>query len=379
MLIKKSELKSLKIGVILPQSKQYPEAAGNFLNGIKLYFTLADNLFERGKAELIVEDVGYGTENLSIEKAHKLMSQDQVIMLTGLLEPMVGAEVGKMTNLADLPTFFAGLGESAVLPSNITNNLYFNTLQFWQSYYFLGQYVGEKLNHKPLTIITSFYDCGYDPLKAFRLGFLSKGNSIEEEIILKANSNEELQIEVQESVKFKKDHTYALILHPRILNQFIDQFGDKMEDIVTTPFYTGSTPNKKYWGFPNWRNKTAAFQQFSEGTRQFLDREADMFHLLGYQQGQLIYSALSNLGDPVDDNKKICEAWEGFQEDTLIGPVYLDKETHAVRSNINVFSGANSVDQFEIEETYNSDFKLGADVGEVFEIRNSFTNPYLFF
>lgn len=379
MLINKSESKRLKIGVIIPQSRQYPEAAGNFLNGIKLYFTLNDNSFDRGKAELIIEDIGLGTESSSIEKAHKLMSQDQVIMLTGLLEPMVASEVGKMTNLADLPTFFSGLGESAVLPSNISGNLYFNTLQFWQSYYFLGQYIGEQQNDQPISIITSFYDCGYDPLKAFRLGLRSKQGVIDEEVILKSYSKEELILEVEQSMKFSKDKRYALILHPRLLNQFIDLFGDELGDIIATPFYTGKSSNNKVWAFPNWRNETERYKQFHEGATQFLNTDPDMFHVLGFQQGQLLYAALSNLADPADDNQKIYEAWEKFQEDTLIGSTHLDAKTHTLKSDIHVFSGVNSNNEFELIKAFNSDYVVDSNAEELFEVRNAFTNPYLFF
>ena len=379
MLIKQSERKVLNVGVLLPKSNQYPNAALNFLHGLKLYFTLNDNSFERGKAELIVENVGVGMESVSIEKAHKLLVQDEVVMLTGLLEPIVGVEVGKMTNLADKPTLFSGLGESAVVPSDVSENLFFNTLQLWQAYFMMGQYAAENLGDRPISVITSLYDCGYDPLKAFRLGLKSKGGVIHEEVILKSESLDELREEVGQNIVFNKNQLYTLIFHPRMLIQFIDIYGDEMQDLIITPFYEGKNKNQKYWAFPNWRNHDDLSRIFQNGVKEYLNAEADVFHLLGYQQGQLIYTALDNLSDPNSDDQNILESWKQFDENTLLGPSFFDNKDHFLKSQISIFSGIDSKNSFSTKATLEPHFDHKEGLEDLYGIRNSFTNPYMFF
>lgn len=378
MLIKKSDQQVLKVGVLLPQSRQYPTAALNFLNGMKLYFTINENLFERGRAELIVEDVGIGTESVAIEKAHKLMAQDQVVAVTGLLEPMIGLEVGKMTSLADKPTLLSGLGESAVSPSRVTDNLYFNTLQFWQSYFLLGQYAAENLN-KPIHIVTSFYDCGYDPLRAFRLGVISKGQEILEEVILKAENYEELKAELDAKLNFSNDHIYALLLHPNMLAQVIDLYGDHIQEMITTPFYNGANMAHKYWAFPDWNNQNDQSNKLNTAIREYFESEVDVFNFLGYQQSHLVYEALKNLSDPAADNENIINTWKYFDQETISGRSSFNSKDHTLNSPISVFKGKNIKDQSKNKEVTFSDYRHLEDYDELHGMRNAYTNPYLFF
>lgn len=377
MLIKKDEQQVIKIGVLLPRSSQYPNAPKDFLNGIKLYFTLNENKFDRGRVELVVEDTGLGIESTSIEKAHKLIVQDQVILLTGLIEPLVGIEVGKMTEMAGLPTLFSGLGESALHPGGIPGNLYFNTLQFWQSYYLLGKYVRERLDEQPV-IITSLYDCGYDPLKAFRLGLQPNGTNFQNEVVLHARSSEELQEEVGKAA-LNPSMAYALILHPKMLNNFINQYGNQMGKIVTTPFYTGSEPNIKYWAFPGWQNDSPSSLALKEGVKEFLECQVDMFHVLGFQQGQLIYDALSKLSSPTTDSETILETWRNYASEMPTGNARMDAEDHMLKGSIKIFSGVSTCDQFEVMGSFDLNAPNPTGLDELFTVRNSYTNPYLFF
>ncbi|GAA0189338.1 hypothetical protein GCM10009122_49430 [Fulvivirga kasyanovii] len=378
MLIKKSDQQVLKVGILLPQSRQYPKAALNFLNGMKLYFTINENYFERGRAELVVEDVGIGTESISVEKAHKLMVQDQVVAITGLLEPMIGLEVAKMTNMADKPTLFSGLGESAISSAKVSKNLYFNTLQFWQSYFLLGQYIAENLD-KPINIITSFYDCGYDPLKAFRLGVKSKGRSIHEEVILKAENQEELKAELNQKPISGNDHLYALLLHPNMLRQVMELSSDQINEMVTTPFYDGKNSSLKYWAFPDWGEQNSLTDKLRQATREYFEAEPDIFSILGYQQGQLVYEALKNLSDPGLDNENIINTWKNFDQETVLGRSFFNPDDHSLKSPISVFKGKSLNDQEILKVATFPLYSHHEEMDELYNPKNAYTNPYMFF
>ncbi|UII19079.1 hypothetical protein [Fulvivirga ligni] len=378
MLIKKREQQILKVGVLLPNSRQYPGAAGYFLNGMRLYFTVHENQFERGKAELLIEEVGVATESICIEKAHKLLSTDQAIILTGLIEPLIGVEVAKMTCMAGCPTMLSTLGEAAVPPDKITKNLYYNTLQYWQSYFYLGRYMAENTT-KEFEIITSFYDCGYDPLRAFRMGIISAGGQIRNEIILKTENLEELNGEVKERIQFHDEYEYALILHPKLLNWFIKNFDGGLKNAVITPFSNYANGNKKFWAFPDWKNSSPNSTIFQRSCLEYFDEEANEFYLLGYQQGQLIYRALQSLNDPARDEQTILDTWSNFREDMVVAGASFDQGNHHLNFPLSIFYGAGMKDENLCIKESHHHFRPADGYEDIFNSRNAFTNPYMFY
>ena len=378
MLQKKDEKQNLKIGVLLPQSKEYPEVGVNFLNGIKLYFTLHNNQFERGEAELLVEDVALGTERLALEKVRKLIAQDNVLMITGLLEFGVGLQVGLTTQMADVPTLFAGLGESTIPHDYIPDNLFFHTLQFWQAHFHLGKYVAGKFKGAKIKIVSSLLDCGYDHLRAFRLGLRAEGVEAAEEIVLSAYDVDELKVEVDE-ISISKNAVYVAILHPKLLNGFIDCYGHLLDVLISPPFYTGNSTLKKPWAAVLPDRSNPQFVKFRDGLKEYLDQEPDMFHVLGYQQGQIIYNALESLEGPLDDNKHIINMLSTFERDTIVGPSRMNKRDHTIGSTISVCEGININEDYKTLITIDEDVSAIDETKDLYLQKNAFTQPYLFF
>ena len=376
MLKKKEEKNSLKVGILLPQSKEYPEIARHFLDGIKLYFTLHPNEFPLGEAELVVEDVGFGTERASQEKVRKLITQDDVVILGGLLQFDTAKYVGITSELADVPTLIAGMGESSIPREELPENLFFHSLHLWQSTYLLGL----KSNAREVVVITSLFDTGYDPHRAFRLGLSASGGEILQEFTLKAYDENELINEVKNNIQFRDDVTYALLLHPKLLTYFIANFGDQIKNMISFPFYEGVQQSTKNWAFVNWRQEELpSYQLFAKGVADFLETPITVFHCLGYVHGQMLYKALQQCEGNENEWKSVMETWKSFSDDTILGIPVQNDISPTVNFPISFFEGQSFAAARVPTEVLTEYHFVEEDAEDMTLIRNLFTNPYLFF
>jgi len=377
MLEKKESQKNIKVGILMPQSTEYPKARINFVNGIKLYFTLFENRFQRGKVELIIEDVGFGSTSIVNEKAHKLLIQDQVDFIVGHLSSSTALELAEMLSQVDMPVLISNLGEVAVKSGSVPHNLYFNTFQFWQSYYHLGQFLSEKAKNDWL-LISSLYDTGYDPLRAFRAGLLSNNANITNEIYLNSHDRKELIIEFDKHMKNIEGVTPALFLPPLLLNQFVDDLTDRFEEMVITPFYSNKNPVKKHWAFAAESLKPSE-PNFVEGVGEYLDTSPDLFHVLGFRSGAMIYEAAKSLDDPQNDKANILKAWKDFSFQFGEEALAVDHITHELTSDVKIFKGKSCMTDFDVCDT-----RIANDIpenllNEMTMKKTVFTNPYMFY
>jgi len=377
MLKKKEEVKSLKIGVLLPQSKEYPLISREFLDGLKLYFTIHANSFAQGEAELVVEDVGFGTERVTNEKVRKLVAVDGVSLIVGLLEFNTAFQVGLVSDMLGVPCLFAGLGESAVPQTDHAETSFFFSLQYWKSYYALGRYVKKHQPEKPVHIVTSFYDCGYDPLRALRVGLGSE--LIARETVLKSYTSEELVEEIAKQVQFHEGERLALLLHPKLMNQFLISYGTHAKDAITGPIFEGNDQQLKYWSASTLMRNSEAYQQFEKGVNSYLETSATMHHILGYSTGNIVYEALTQLNsDGTNNHEIIKEVLGNYKSESILGPVEVNKESHEIDSAIEIRRGFRPESDYDVLETVTISQSDLQTLDSIFLVKNSFTNPYLF-
>ncbi|MBL6449371.1 ABC transporter substrate-binding protein [Fulvivirga sp. 29W222] len=377
MLEKKESQKSIKVGVLMPQSTEYPKARINFVNGIKLYFTLFENKFQRGKVELIIEDIGFGTNTLVNEKAHKLLVEDQVNLIVGHMGSSTAVELAQMLSQVEIPVLISNLGEGAIKTDSIPENLYFNTFQFWQSYFHLGQYLASNFK-RDWILISSLYDSGYDPLRAFRVGLQTNGAHINNEIYLNAHEVGDLIIEFKSRIKSLEGLTPALFLPPSLLNQFVDTLDSSIDEMVITPFYNHDNPANKYWAFPGG-TLTPSDPSFINGVQEYLDTTPDLFHVLGYRSGAMVYEAAQKLNAPKDDSINILNAWKGFTFQLGDEFFSVDQYTHELMGNIKIFKGQSSTKQSEVCSTVDANDIPKEIIEEMTMTKAAFTNPYMFY
>ncbi len=143
-----------KIGVLLPHSKAYPRMSKEFMNGLRL--SLGDQV------EFKIEGIGLANDpNEIINAMQKLISQEDVDFLTGIMGHNNLSEILDFVEEMDVPFVFADLGAKCPLDLKNRKNIICNSLDLNGATKTLGNYFAEKgLNN--IAISTSYYDAGYD-------------------------------------------------------------------------------------------------------------------------------------------------------------------------------------------------------------------------
>ncbi|WMN12614.1 ABC transporter substrate-binding protein [Marivirga salinae] len=377
MLIKHKNEEIIKVGVLVPQSPASPTASLNFVDGIKLYFTLFENRFLRGEVQLEIMDIGTGNSSKVLEKTQELMMNYKPNIILGYMNSMIGIELANMVNTHGIPVLISNLGEQAINQLHIPENLYFNTFQFWQSYFHLGKYLSEK-SDKDWLIVSSLHDAGYDPLRAFRLGLQCNDANVVQEVYLNSDSDHDLIKEF--NLKFEEMNNLfpALFFQPKLQHDLINYMSSRYDSLVTTPFYYGNDQTIKYWAFSD--NTLVPDQKdIINGTMEYLNSDADLFHLLGYRAGAMLFEAVKNMDSPENDKINVKNTWARYNLKLNDEVLSIDTDYQDLNGLSGIYKGISNVksnDRLHVIRSYDIDQYI---MEEMTKDKALFTNPYMFF
>lgn len=386
----KTKGQKIKIGVLMPQSNEHPGLPVSFMNGFRSGID-QHGAFKKNRIELITEMVNFGTPHIVKEKSQKLIVENNVDLVVGILNSEVASHVGETFKKAKLPAFFVNSGESYPV-NEIKNNpyLFLNSLNLYQAAFHSGQYAVEKFGKK-IAIITSFYDSGYDALFTFRQGVEAAGGDIPDTYLMGENSDD-----------FVAD-TMAKLNESRPDAVYIFTHGTAVEDIIrslhinalklpvlTTAFaveeerllHLGEA-GENILSVSSWNRSSE-----SEENRKFDDlyakhwkKSPDLFSVLGYESGMIIYDSLTRCkqnftSENIADNLRSCSITSPrgkvfiHQDSGIVNnPLYLNKSTRMLSGSYGnqVLQAISPVNEFEERfAMLDNDYRSG------------WLNPYLF-
>lgn len=292
MLQRKSEVNKIKIGVLQTRSKEYPQITAAFLDGIKLLFSIKGSVFNGKQVELFTEDVGIGAESRCLEQAGRLISDQKVDFLTGLLEPGIGLEVGRYASNFDVPTLITTLGESFVSHESMTSNLLLQSFGLWQRAYQEGVEAGKAFEGTQLTLVTSLFDSGYDHLRAFTFGFEEVNTAQIELCICKSYDEEELKIELES--RLDPEGAIVVLLHPKLNEAFMRNFGKGLKLVANFSIGSLFGITSTSLEIPNQKNGSVKMG-FQNDFQEFFEGQPSHYHWMGYCHGNLLHQACSLL------------------------------------------------------------------------------------
>lgn len=375
-MLSKPSQETIKVGVMIPRSDQYPLAPRHFLNGIKLYFTLNENRFNRGAVDLVIEDIGFGSEQVSNEKAHKLISQDQVVLIAGVMHPVVASFVGSICDMAEIPLINSSLGEAILLDTHKRASVFYNSMQFWQSAYHLGYWAASELQN-PIAVVSSWYDSGYDTARAFRIGVYEGGGEIVEEMITHMPDQEDPTSDIAAFLKKHEDCVPFLAYHSRLASDLLKHVGSEVKQPLLLPPIDHQASRKEgHWVAPaNSNQKSAEQSAFAQGMQEYLNTEADTFALLGYETGRMIYSAVKHLDKPEDDWQNQLDQLISYNAETLNGKVQVDTDSNTLTFPLAIYSAENGQQQTIVPVKHNDQVLYNLQT----DFKSGFLNPYMFF
>ncbi len=294
----------IKIGFLTPYSSIYPTLTPSIVNGF--YCSMPEqyqNMFR-----FYPEYIKQGGGNVVKEAVQKLLQFDNVDIVSGMISYQKVPELAPIIESRKKLAFFFDMGEYIPYTQHISNNLFFNSFQLWQSEYSLGFWAHKEFGDKG-AVIMPLYDAGYHLHSAFRQGTVSAGSQLIDYHILpyiEGKSQVKGQLN-QFFEKFKNDppsYIHALFCGTEAID-FLTEFhqsglagsipliisahmaSEELLELISNlniNMYSASLWNYNSQDDLNIRFK----QQYTSHT----SAKADLFSLLGYEMGTLFYQLI---------------------------------------------------------------------------------------
>jgi branched-chain amino acid transport system substrate-binding protein len=382
--------KTLKVGILLPQSAEHPHYPGSFLNGLRLGVD-QNNALRKKKIELITESVNFGTPEIVKEKVQKLLTENNVDLITGILNSEVVSHVGNVFKNAEVPSIIANSGES-YLVNELKENpfLFFNSLNLFQAAWESGKYAVDKFG-KRVAIVTSFYDSGYDSLFTFRQGVEDAGGEIVATCSAGQSDTDFTANTLKKLEELNPDSVYVFA-HGTNADDLIRNIRYKgiKTPLITTAFSADenrlvhlANAADNLISISSWdRNSDNAINKnFIEKYEKACNRSTDIFSVLGFETGQIIYDSFARCKGDFSGNT-IAEAIKSCALQSPRGDIKINSDSGLVHNKLHIqqcIVNSTGIPKNQVLETIQpvSEFKESFAVLDN-DYRSGWLNPYLF-
>ncbi len=331
---------TVKIGLIMPYSGQFADAAAQMDNAIKLYMKEHGDSVAGKKLEFIRKDTGGVAPDVAKRLAQELVVRDNVDILAGfVLTPNamaagdVSAEAKKFMMVMNAATSIITTKSPYMTRTSVTTPMLNQTLGTWAV---------TKGGIKKVYTMVSDYGPGHDAEAAFQLGFKEAGGEIVGSVRFPV-ANPDFSAFVQRAKDLNPEAIYIWIpggaqpaavgkalaergIDPtkvKILGQDVlaDESAVKSMGDVAVGIITGAHYD---YNLNNPRNR-----EFVKAYNEAYGRNPDIFSIGGYDGMHLIYEALKKTGGKTDGEALITAA-KGMKWDSPRGPMMIDPETRDV-------------------------------------------------
>lgn len=336
-----SAQETVKIGVILPYSGPFADAANQLDAGIKLYMQKNGDTVAGKKIEIIRKDTGGPAPDVAKRLAQELVVRDKVDILAGFAltpEALGAADVAdqakKLMVVMNAATSVVTEKSPFIVRASVT---------IPQLNYPFGKWAFEKAGVKQAYILTADYGPGHDAEKAFAKGFTEAGGKIvgsDKSPVV----NPDFSAFVQRIKDASPEAVYIFIpgggqpaalgkalaergLTPPATRIFaqgelthpeaLESMGANAKGIVTTFHYT-------------LERDDAMNAEYVKGYRDANNgRSPDLFSIGGYDGMHLIYEVLKKTNGSTD-SAALVEAAKGMSWQSPRGPVSIDAATRDI-------------------------------------------------
>ena len=325
----------VKIGFIAPMSGIFAPAGKDMAEGIRLAFEQAGHQ-AAGKKLLLIEEDNEGNPATAQTKYRKLVSQDQIHALAGVLLSNIGYALVPPIERDRLPSLFL------TTPDDLTKRrpakyILRSNFAASQPMHALGDYAAKTLKYKRVMAIAMDNPFGHEQIGGFQRVFEDAGGKVVQKLWVPLNAMDfapflsqvprDVDAVVQvfvagQAVRFAK-HYGDSPLHGKVpligSGVFSDQsslvgMGDEVIGHVGAAIWAPSL-------------NTPANRTFMQMAEEKLKRTPSYFHAVMYSAGRWIIEAVKSVDGNVEDRDKLLAAIRKASETTPDprGPIKLDE------------------------------------------------------
>ncbi|WP_185965934.1 ABC transporter substrate-binding protein [Flavobacterium sp. ZT3R18] len=292
-----------KIGVLLPQSKQFKTLDRDFIRGLKLPSL---------EVSYRIESISLGAdERLIIDKMQKLHYQEEVSIIIGFFGHHKLSDVFEYASNHDILLIASDLGANLPYQLPTLKGVYCNSYGLHESSYLLGKFLQQR-EYKSIVSSSSYYDAGYGFLDALTQAFEENKTSFSGHYITPFLPREtETQLMLEDIESYKPEVICAF--HSGLYTQEHTRFLNENKLLEKYPYYLSAfcfdselenEANKDHlFVVGSWLGNENCSTTTSEGATNFEfitnyhENHSELptvFSLLGYESGLIIKALLEN-------------------------------------------------------------------------------------
>jgi branched-chain amino acid transport system substrate-binding protein len=330
---------TVKIGLIMPYSGQFADAATQMDNAVKLYLKQHDNNLGGMNVEIIRKDTGGINPAVAKRLAQELVTRDNVDILAGfVLTPnaLAAADVS-----AEAKKFMVVMNAATAIITTKSPYMVRTSLTVPQLTETLGTWAAKQGVKNVYTMVTD-YGPGIDAEAAFQKGFKDAGGNVVGSVRM-AVQNPDFTAYVQRAKDLNPQGIFVMIpggaqpgafgkalaqvgIDPKkteVMGQLeiadehaLESMGDIAIGIITAAHY-------------DYNHKSKTNAEFVKAYNADYKRNPDLFSIGGYDGMHAIDAALKKSGGKTDGESLIAAA-KGLSWESPRGPISIDPQTRDI-------------------------------------------------
>ncbi len=334
----------IKIGLIMPYSGQFADAATQMDNAIKLYVKQKGDTVAGRKVEFIRKDTGGIAPDVAKRLAQELIVRDNVDLLAGFVLTPNALAAGDVSEQAK--KFMVVMNAATSIITTKSQYMVRTSLTTPQVNESLGTWAATKGGVKKVYTMVSDFGPGLDAEGAFQRGFKEAGGEVIGQVKMPV-ANPDFSAFVQRAKDLNPESIYIWVpggaqppalgkalaergIDPkktRVMGQgevtddaALKSMGDVALGIITAFHYD-----------PN--HNSAMNKDFVKSYNEAYGRNPDFFSIGGWDGMHVIYEALKKTSGKTD-GQTLVDAAKGMKWESPRGPISIDPQTRDIVQNV---------------------------------------------
>ncbi|MGC1464971.1 MAG: ABC transporter substrate-binding protein [Pseudolabrys sp.] len=336
----------VKIGLILPYSGQFADAAAQEDNAIKLYVKQHGDTVAGKKIQIIRKDTGGIDPAVSKRLAQELVTRDNVDILAGFVLTPNAIAAGDVS--AEAKKFMVVMNAATAIITTKSPYMARTSLTIPQLNEAFGKWVATNGHVKKVYTMVSDYGPGHDAEQSFQTGFKAGGGEIVGSVRMPV-ANPDFSAFVQRAKDLNPEGIFIFIpggAQPGALGKAMAERGiDPKKTKVMGQLEITDEHALKSMGDASIGMITSGHYDYNHDSKMNKDfvkaynadykRNPDFFSIGGWDGMHLIYGALKKTGGKADGESLIGAA-KGMKWESPRGPISIDPETRDIIQTVYV-------------------------------------------
>lgn len=172
----------LKLGLLVPLSGNLAAIGPELETGLQIYLDDRGGTLGGRPVELVVEDTE-GIPEAGLRKAQKLLREDGVDIVTGIISSVVALGVRDVFHEAQVPLIISNAAANAITRGARSPYIFRSAFSDYQPSFAMGRWLLENEPDAEVFLAAADYAAGTEMLEGFRAGFEAEGGTIVGEVL----------------------------------------------------------------------------------------------------------------------------------------------------------------------------------------------------